>query len=63
MYSKWLAESENCMLVVNARVMHIAKHRLNIVNSVFAKDSLIKNKQNLVHGLNGTMQNMAHQQA
>lgn len=47
MYSKWQAESENCMLVVNACVMHgiaFKACRLNIVNSVFAKVSLIKTK-------------------
>lgn len=43
MYSKWQAESENCMLVVNVCVMHSIAFKawLNIVNSVFTKDSLI----------------------
>jgi len=37
MYSKWQAESENCMLVVKVCVMHSIAFkacRLNIVNSV-----------------------------
>lgn len=45
MYSKWQAESENCMLLVNVCVMHSIAFkacRLNIVKSVFRKDSLIK---------------------
>lgn len=60
MYSKWQAESENCMLVVNVCVMHSVAFkacRLNIVESAFTKDSLIIKK--LVHGLIRTMQNMA----
>jgi len=64
MYSKWQAESENCMLVVKVCVMHSIAFkacRLNIVNSVFfsTKDSLIIKKKNLVHGLIRAMQNMA----
>jgi len=63
MYSKWQAESENCMLVVKVCVMHSIAFkacRLNIVDSVFFFffHKRFLNNKNLVHGLIRAMQNM-----